>query len=92
MSRHWTTPLTDQFADQLTHQVADGHAARADNGVRAICGRFITPAPLAAPVGKPCPACAADVAPPSRLEQPNGWALQPALRPSSRWLRALFAR
>jgi hypothetical protein len=56
MSRQWTTPVTDQFADQLTHHVADGHAARADNGVlRAVCGRFITPAPMAAPEGKTVP-------------------------------------
>ncbi|GAA1254352.1 hypothetical protein GCM10009609_17160 [Pseudonocardia aurantiaca] len=92
MSRHWTTPLTDQFGDQLTHQVPDGPAAGTENGVlRAICGRLITPAPLAAPDGKPCPACAAEVTPPSP-QQPYRRAVQLGFRPGSRWLRALFAR
>jgi hypothetical protein len=46
MSRIWTTPVNDQFADRLTNQVADGDAVRAEDGVlRAACGLFITPAP-----------------------------------------------
>jgi hypothetical protein len=60
---HHTTPVTEQFGAGLTHQVFDARAANRMDGdlLRTACGRLITPAPMSAPIGEPCPACAVRV-------------------------------
>jgi hypothetical protein len=56
--RHDTTSVTEQFGPGLTHQVYDSHICPVDGApLRTVCGRYITPAPMSAPLGRPCPAC-----------------------------------
>lgn len=55
-----TTPVTctqDGIAHQITDEVMA--AAMADQApYEAVCGHIVTPAPLIAPNGRPCPRCA----------------------------------
>lgn len=73
----YTTPITSQLVDQrLEHRVTDeaiaaGHSSRR---YQALCGQVFVAAPLAAPPGRPCPACAAILAQASRpasMSQPR---------------------
>jgi hypothetical protein len=53
-----TTLVTSQFGEPVAHQVLD-QRGDVDNGrLRTVCGRWIVAAPMAAPLGKPCSACA----------------------------------
>ncbi|MGH4002428.1 MAG: hypothetical protein ACRDTJ_33750 [Pseudonocardiaceae bacterium] len=65
----YTTPITSQFVDQrLEHRVTDESLAdgRDSHRYQAVCGQLFVAAPLAAPPGRPCPACAAILATTSR--------------------------
>ena len=56
-----TTPITSQLVDQrLEHRVTDEAVAAGHGSCRylALCGQVFVAAPLAAPPGRPCPACA----------------------------------
>ncbi|MGH3692795.1 MAG: hypothetical protein ACRDRX_02120 [Pseudonocardiaceae bacterium] len=58
----YTTPITSQLVDQrLEHRVTDESlaAGRGSHRYQALCGQSFVAAPLAAPPGRPCPACAA---------------------------------
>lgn len=71
--RLYTTPITSQLVDQrLEHQVTDGAVAAGRNAHRyqALCGQLFVAAPLVAPPGRPCPACAAILAAASRAAAP----------------------
>jgi hypothetical protein len=59
--------ITEQFGHQQAHRVADEEYAfpRCGGRFQALCGRLITPAPLMAPIGRPCLECA-DVHPRER--------------------------
>ena len=62
MYRCYTTSVTEQFGAGLTHEVYDRDIVPMSGGpLRAACGRYITPAPLSAPIGRPCPACIAQL-------------------------------
>jgi hypothetical protein len=55
----YTTLVTSQFGERVAHQVLDRHAFDVTGQLRTVCGRLIVPAPMVAPLGKPCSACAA---------------------------------
>ena len=55
----YTTLVTSQFGKRTAHQVLDWHAGDRTGLLRTVCGRLIVPAPMVAPVGKPCTACVA---------------------------------
>lgn len=62
--RYDSTPITGQL-DGLAHEVSDENvAASRDGEYLALCGHRFLAAPLVAPVGRPCPQCAAVQAPP----------------------------
>lgn len=88
---HYATPVTEQFGAGLTHQVFDVHAANRLDGhlVRAVCGRLITPAPMSAPSGRPCPACALRLKGPTSVQRERATTF-PALRPGLRRLRSIL--
>ncbi|MGH3814264.1 MAG: hypothetical protein ACRDUV_17740 [Pseudonocardiaceae bacterium] len=72
--RLYTTPITSQFVDQrLEHQVTDEAVAAGRNSQRfqSLCGQFFIAAPLVAPPGRPCPACAAILTTASRAAAPT---------------------
>jgi hypothetical protein len=55
----YTTLVTSQFGERVTHHVLDRHAFDVTDQLLTVCGRLIVPAPMVAPLGKPCPACVA---------------------------------
>lgn len=55
----YTTLVTSQFGERTAHQVLDWHAGDGTGLLRTVCGRLIVPAPMVAPIGKPCSACMA---------------------------------
>ncbi|MGH3846266.1 MAG: hypothetical protein ACRDS0_33335 [Pseudonocardiaceae bacterium] len=62
VERLYTTPVTSQLVDQrLEHRVTDDAiaAGRGSHRYQALCGQLFVAAPMAAPPGRPCPACAA---------------------------------
>ncbi|MGH3813575.1 MAG: hypothetical protein ACRDUV_14170 [Pseudonocardiaceae bacterium] len=73
VERLYTTPITSQFVDQrLEHEVTDEAVAAGRNSQRfqSLCGQLFVAAPLAAPPGRPCPACAAILVTASRAAAP----------------------
>lgn len=79
-----TTPVTSQFGERTTHQVFDQHTGDVADRLPTVCGRWIVPAPMVAPLGMPCPVCVALV--PAR---PVGGASRGRER---RWRKLLRAR
>ncbi|MGH3769593.1 MAG: hypothetical protein ACRDTX_31345, partial [Pseudonocardiaceae bacterium] len=62
VERIFTTPITSELVDQrLEHRVTDEAiaAARSSHRYQALCGQVFVAAPMAAPPGPLCPACAA---------------------------------
>jgi hypothetical protein len=55
----YTTLVTSQFGERVTHHVLDRHAFDVTDQLLTVCGRLIVPAPMVAPLGKPCSACVA---------------------------------
>ncbi len=55
--RLYTTPITAQFGARVAHEVTDEAFAAGRGEYQALCGCVFVPAALAAPVGRPCPAC-----------------------------------
>lgn len=55
------TLTSEQGADQVAHYLLTdrGPGLTADGKAQAVCGRVFLPAPLAAPLGRPCPLCEA---------------------------------
>lgn len=93
---YWTTPVTDQFGEQLAHHVSDREAALPTHGaIRTVCGQFITPAPMSAPEGELCPRCAINL---SLVRPPQARRPQHVVRTNRgcllrlRRLRGLFTR
>jgi hypothetical protein len=70
--RLYTIPITAQFGAQLEHHVTDEAAAagRQSGQYQALCGCLFLAAPMAAPVGRPCAACAAILAASRRAAAP----------------------
>ncbi len=60
--RLYTIPVTC-CRDGQAHNVTDESAAagRETGDYQALCGYVVAPAPMAAPVGRPCPGCTAVV-------------------------------
>lgn len=52
-----TAPITAQFGTRVAHEVTDEAVAAARGEYEALCGCVFVAAPLAAPAGRPCPAC-----------------------------------
>jgi hypothetical protein len=53
--------VSEQGGDQVAHflEVDRGPGLTAEGRAQAVCGRVFLPAPLAAPLGRPCPLCEA---------------------------------
>jgi hypothetical protein len=54
-----TTLVTSQFGERAAHQILDQRPGDGTGLLRTVCGRWIVPAAMVAPLGKPCPACSA---------------------------------
>ncbi|MGH4007031.1 MAG: hypothetical protein ACRDTH_02495 [Pseudonocardiaceae bacterium] len=55
--RLYTAPITAGFGVRVAHEVTDEAFAAGRGEYVALCGCIFVPAPLAAPPGRPCPAC-----------------------------------
>jgi hypothetical protein len=62
--RMQTTSITSQL-DGLAHEIAEDDllAGSTTGRYRAVCGAWVSPASLTAPPGRPCVACATEMAP-----------------------------
>jgi hypothetical protein len=58
----YSVPVTDCSGQGLTHQVYDLHLCSHTSGpLPTVCGSAILPAPMASPIGRPCPECEARI-------------------------------
>jgi hypothetical protein len=55
--RWCTNPITAQFGVPVAHEVTDEAFAVGRGEYEAVCGVVFVPAPLVAPLGRPCPEC-----------------------------------
>jgi hypothetical protein len=71
--RYDSIPITGQL-DGLAHQVRDENVAASCTGeYLALCGHHFLAAPLVAPIGRPCPQCAAVQPPPLATGRSHHW-------------------
>jgi hypothetical protein len=71
----YTAPVTDQFGDRIAHQVFDQHMNPESIGgaLRTVCGEWIIPAPLMAPIGNPCAVCSTKIGSRTEPRTPRRW-------------------